>query len=345
MLPAALRPPKLGPIPRVLLLHHAALEVLATENHLLALEDIDLPQDVTPVVFFTPDTGIKHLFELLTPIERSELPDPLKRQLDARFSAVKTFWELSHPYQIPPLNADLASQRMKGTHEYKLHKETAPLHAFRFARTVSDLFTPLLNSPFELSDAVQANLDYLSHEGYPVPENEVDRLRLVHALGIMDSADDPALEELTQYAAQVCETKSAAITIIDAYRQWFKASYNLPVRQTPREDAFCPFTMEKGAYFEVPNATKDPRFVDNALVTGPLQLRAYAGVPLEMAPGMSLGALCVLHDEPNQLSATQRQALHLIAKQIIDRIEYDYRLWSFLVVNASLKLQIRQQSG
>jgi len=59
----------------------------------------------------------------------------------------------------------------------------------------------------------------------------------------------------------------------------------------------------------VEDATRDARFAANPLVTGPLHVRFYAGVPLVDANGQPLGTLCVLDREPRRLRAREIRAL------------------------------------
>ncbi|SAL87488.1 response regulator receiver modulated diguanylate cyclase/phosphodiesterase [Caballeronia choica] len=72
----------------------------------------------------------------------------------------------------------------------------------------------------------------------------------------------------------------------------------------------------------VPDATLDERFYDNPLVTGPANLRFYAGVPLTSSAGHALGALCIIDGEPHHdFSSDDCERLRELAKMAADRLE------------------------
>lgn len=156
----------------------------------------------------------------------------------------------------------------------------------------------------------------------PLPAQEHERLKELRALGLLDSGPDPAFDDLVRLAAECCEVPMAAISLIDAHRQWFKARCGLDVAETPRELSFCSHAiLRPDELMQVPDARLDPRFVDNPLVTGPTQLRFYAGAPLLGAHGHALGALCVIDSRPRELNDFQRRALTVLARQFGQLIE------------------------
>jgi PAS domain S-box-containing protein len=155
----------------------------------------------------------------------------------------------------------------------------------------------------------------------PIPTNEPERLDALRRTGVLDTAPEPAFDELTRLASLICGTPMAMVSLVDAERQWFKSKVGIEAEGTPREHAFCAHAITQGDLFVVPDATADQRFADNPLVTGETHFRFYAGMPLMNPEGHALGTLCVVDREPRQLNDAQREALRALARQAAAQLE------------------------
>src|SRR5690242_8405288 len=156
---------------------------------------------------------------------------------------------------------------------------------------------------------------------YPVPGDEVERLRSLRAYKILDTKPEEHFDELTRLAALICGVPISLISLIDADRQWFKSKFGLDVQETPRAQAFCTHAIMQPDLFVVPDATKDARFADNPLVTGDLNIRFYAGEPLAARDGHVLGTLCVIDHVPHTLTDAQKEALKIVGRLVIANFE------------------------
>ena len=82
----------------------------------------------------------------------------------------------------------------------------------------------------------------------------------------------------------------ALISLVDEKRQWFKSRFGVGLTETPRDQSFCAYALHTPHEpLVVPDATADPRFADNPLVTGPARIRFYAGAPLRSPDGHAAG--------------------------------------------------------
>ena len=154
-------------------------------------------------------------------------------------------------------------------------------------------------------------------------DQEKTRLASLHALNILDSEPEATYDGLVEVAAAVCEAPISLISLIDTNRQWFKANAGLKsTSETPRDVAFCSHTIKDVKdILEIPDATADPRFSQNPLVTGEPNIRFYAGAKLSLSNGATVGTLCVIDRKPKQLTDKQRLVLSNLANAVVDLLE------------------------
>jgi GAF domain-containing protein len=106
---------------------------------------------------------------------------------------------------------------------------------------------------------------------------EAERLAALHDYEILDTEPERAFDEIVDLVATLFDAPIAVVNLIDEGRQWFKAEKGLGVRETPLDTSFCAHAILEADRMVVPDATQDPRFVCNPLVTEAPGLRFYAG--------------------------------------------------------------------
>jgi signal transduction histidine kinase len=156
----------------------------------------------------------------------------------------------------------------------------------------------------------------------PIPLNENQRLAALERYAILDTLPEADFEHITQVAAGICQTPIALISLVASERQWFKAKVGTLLSETPREISFCAHTLTaEGPLFIVPDTLRDQRFSDNPIVHHDPFVRFYAGASLITPEGLRLGTLCVLDQQPRELTQVQQQALQALARQVIVLLE------------------------
>jgi len=174
----------------------------------------------------------------------------------------------------------------------------------------------------------------LSNRSNPTEQTEQLRQQALDALDIVDSGTESAFDGLVQAASAICGTPIALISLIDHDRQWFKANVGLEgVKETPRCISFCTHAIKQSELFVVEDAQIDPEFSVNPLVTGDPHIRFYAGAPLRLSCGATVGTLCVISRQPMRLDEDQREvlcnlsktAVHLLEGRRAARMEAKYR--------------------
>ena len=170
----------------------------------------------------------------------------------------------------------------------------------------------------------------------PVPENEMKRILALSEFDLDYSDLDKTFADLTKLAAKVAGTSISLINLIDSFTQWSASTYGIELQQMPREESVCQYTIleENSGGFEVRDLSKDERFKDRSYVTDEPHLRYYYGVPLKVDEDLSLGALCVLHEDFKNLSAEKKEMLEIIAGEVVNRIKIQ-----FAVANLKKKVQ------
>jgi diguanylate cyclase (GGDEF)-like protein/PAS domain S-box-containing protein len=156
----------------------------------------------------------------------------------------------------------------------------------------------------------------------PIPPNEAERLAALRRLNLLDSEADPSYQALAELAASLLGTPIAAISLIDADRQWTKAGVGLVHGdQDPRDIAFCAHTIAADHDpWVIDDAAADPDFADNPLVTGG-RVGFYAGAPVRTADGHAIGTLCVIDPRPRTLDDAGRQTLKTLAAAVSAHVE------------------------
>lgn len=154
----------------------------------------------------------------------------------------------------------------------------------------------------------------------PEKDHEVARLERLREVSIVSSGPDHVLDALVDAACLAADTPIGLITLLDDERQWFKSKRGIEREGSCRTHAFCDYTIRSSRLFVVPDALRDLRFSDNPFVTGSDRIRFYAGVPLEIEPGLRLGSLCVLDRVPRRLRAEIRVLLERLAHCVVERI-------------------------
>lgn len=155
----------------------------------------------------------------------------------------------------------------------------------------------------------------------PLPKNEAKRLKVLWQYDVLDTVPEEVFDDLTDLAAHICEAPIALISLVDENRQWFKSRVGTSLKETSRDISFCAHAILQNGLFVIADATKDPRFRDNPIVTGPPKVRFYAGVPLKSPDGYALGTLCILDKKPKRLCPEQKRALMVLARHVETQLE------------------------
>src|SRR5580698_8772714 len=79
-------------------------------------------------------------------------------------------------------------------------------------------------------------------------------------MSIFDRNADPALDELVELAAVLCDADDGYIGWMDFNRLWFKARFGFKATDQPRASTADQWMLEKGEPLLIADASQDPRF-------------------------------------------------------------------------------------
>lgn len=152
--------------------------------------------------------------------------------------------------------------------------------------------------------------------------DEAARVKALEQYQIMDTPPESVFDDLVRLAGFICGTPISLISLLNEERQWLKAQTGLPeVKSTPRDQAFCHYTIQGTGLLEVEDALTDPLFKNHDMVTGEPHIRFYAGYPLVTPEGQALGAICAIDQVPRRLNDEQREALRILAREVVAHLE------------------------
>ncbi len=154
----------------------------------------------------------------------------------------------------------------------------------------------------------------------PRPSNEPQRLRAIEDLDVLDTPPEEGFDRITRLACELFKVPIAAVSIVAEDRQFFKSIQGLDCRETPRDQAFCAYTILGDEVMHTEDAVCDARFADNPLVTGAPGIRFYAGHPLRLPNGLCVGSLCVIGHDTRTLSPDEARLLKELAGVVVDTL-------------------------
>lgn len=143
----------------------------------------------------------------------------------------------------------------------------------------------------------------------------------LHSLRILDTVPEERFDRITRLARRLFGVEICLISLVDSSRQWFKSKEGLDVCETSRKVSFCGHAILNEKVFVVCDASKDPRFLDNPLVTGEPKIRFYAGCPIRGPHNQRIGTLCLIDSSPRVLIEDEQETLRDLAAMVEDELE------------------------
>lgn len=154
----------------------------------------------------------------------------------------------------------------------------------------------------------------------PRPDNEDERLAALHRLNLLDTEPEALFDQITTLAQQIFGVSTAAVSLVDDDRQWFKSMCGWDIEQTSRDISFCTYTILDESIMVVEDTAKDERFAYNPNVSLN-KVRFYAGAPLSIEDNLHVGSLCLMDEQPRSFGDAEKEQLATLADVVVDLLE------------------------
>lgn len=151
-----------------------------------------------------------------------------------------------------------------------------------------------------------------------IPFNEPERLAALAPYRVLGTAPDAVFDEVVRLTAKLFNVPIALVSLVDEGSVWFKANFGLAgAERVARNESICSVAILHEATTVYHDLVTEPCQLTEPGVAEALQMRFYAGHPLQDENGYNIGALCVIDREPRQLTELERQRLQDLAQVVM----------------------------
>jgi PAS domain S-box-containing protein len=157
-------------------------------------------------------------------------------------------------------------------------------------------------------------------------KDEALRTQALEQYEVLNTAGDPVLDDIVRLAAQLCDTPIAFICLVGLDRLWLKSRVGLDATELSVGCLPCETTIQGDTMYEVPDARLDQDFAPDGILLESRPYRFYAGAPLSTPAGVNIGTLAVVDRHPRRLTEAQSNALSILSRQVITRLELNGRI-------------------
>ncbi len=160
------------------------------------------------------------------------------------------------------------------------------------------------------------------------PQGDVLRVEALDQSELGNTSADPELTDLARLTARICNCPVAAVMLRDGNRKTYHAVFGTTLIAQDEGETASDQTMLMSAdrIYEVPDAYLDDAYAETGIAIGGHVFRFYAGTPLVDFQGIVLGTLFVADAVTGRLDPQQQDALIVMSKQVVARLELSVRM-------------------
>jgi EAL domain-containing protein (putative c-di-GMP-specific phosphodiesterase class I) len=151
---------------------------------------------------------------------------------------------------------------------------------------------------------------------------EAVRLAALRELAILDTLPESPYDTITWMASSWMHAKTASLAFVDETRIWAKATAGDYLREFPRAGSNCEKVVADGKAVVVLDLNEQPDRRGIANLHRSRGMRFFAGVPIRVANGQVVGALCVRDTQPRAtVTDLEIRVMERMAELVSDQLE------------------------
>ena len=161
---------------------------------------------------------------------------------------------------------------------------------------------------------------------HTLAKEEALRLDALEEYEILGGASDPAIEEITGLARDLCKTAMAGVSLVGPDAVYFQSRVGPGPAKLARGHWPCETAIQGDGVYEIKDARYHPTYRPDGIMIHGRAYRFYAGAPLTTPSGVTIGCLYVQDTAPHTLTDVQKRALLVLARQVVARFELNARM-------------------
>lgn len=155
-----------------------------------------------------------------------------------------------------------------------------------------------------------------------IPHDDEDRLNKLYQYEILDTPAEDDFDRIARLAAEIFDTPSAFISLVDKDRVFFKSNIStLESNEVLRKDSLCSLTILENQLTVFNDTHQIPDLLESPYVSCQGGIRFYAGAPLKTPEGYPLGTICVVDAVPRQVNEKQLKMLETLSFIVVEQLE------------------------
>jgi GAF domain-containing protein len=152
------------------------------------------------------------------------------------------------------------------------------------------------------------------------PVTEADRLACLLHHDVLPFLHDDVFDEFVGLAARIFSLPISLFNLVDAHQVTTSAHYGMPgTTPQPRAEMLCSVVVEQNrivVYHDLLSAIPTPTDAIAIQATLAKRIRFYAAAPVRLTNQYSMGALCLLDQQPREFTSEEQHVLQALADLI-----------------------------